>query len=325
MANLSERLSQETQPTYENANLLSNGGMDIWQRGPEFPAATFADPSRYTADRWNVAPQVEVHQSNDVPNSTAAFSLEFFSPVDALLTGISTGVELTNPTIGPAPFTPSNDYTLSFWAKREESQPYRINVEFSTLVINSNNRVVILQEDTENATGNVWERFSITFNIDTTVPLPTNQSMKISIRPLNNSQSEHAFITMVKLEAGSVKTPFTRAGNNLAGELSMCQRYYQNTFMGAGRLAASFAWCSGVFPVTMRQRPKITTGSSVPEVEDINVGPIQILEVNTTNATDHSATVLFNLVGGGSANNLCSVNPLASSMNLDADFDQPPS
>jgi hypothetical protein len=77
---------------------------------------------------------------------------------------------------------------------------------------------------------------------------------------LSLSAGAQLFITGVKLEVGSVATPFNR--QSLAKSLADCQRYYQA--LGGGvvcsgyNIAGSAVWTSFFFPVSMRAIPSVT-------------------------------------------------------------------
>jgi hypothetical protein len=207
--------------TKPNPNLIINGGMDIWQRGTIFASGTF--PSGYSADRWKTITGVGVVKSSDVPpQAGCSFS--------AVATGVGrtanlyTTVEL-NAAGKASAFTPNSNFTLSFWAKGVAGDPIVTLVAFATSPTSSTDRVSIDINFDVIATGE-WQFVERNFNIGSTVPLAGNTNVVVLIR---NGTDDSAFsLTAVKLEQGSEATPFTRAGNTLAGELEMCQRYYQS-------------------------------------------------------------------------------------------------
>ena len=73
------------------------------------------------------------------------------------------------------------------------------------------------------------------------------------------------FITGVKLEIGSVATPFNR--KSLAESLLDCQRYYQQptfAFLTAGyNIAGGMIYTSYTFPTTMRAAPTVTPSNQI--------------------------------------------------------------
>jgi len=281
-----------------NENFLINGGADYWQRGVAFTGNV------YTADRWKTLADNSVDQSTDVPTPAAPYSLDVYRPDGTTSPFILTSVELSNPAIGSAPFTPATDYTLSFWAKRTEVQPYRVEVAFVDVVSEATNYVAIDDVNTVAATGGVWEKFSLTFNIDAIVPVASNTALQIRIRPVNTVGIEHMFIALAKLEQGSNVTAFTRAGNTLAGELSMCQRYYFNNaaFGGTNRLQAfdnlgssTSKMGTAQYPAVMRTSPTFAINSyfgfstAAPTFDSI--GPTSARFAGTANAVGESSGI----------------------------------
>ena len=102
------------------------------------------------------------------------------------------------------------------------------------------------------------------------------------------------YVTGVKLEIGSVATPFNR--QSLAKSLADCQRYYQplNSLIIAGYNTTSSLIYAGVpFPVTMRATPTIAFSAFTPNnasalgvtVNSLNSATIQAQVTGTGNAT----------------------------------------
>jgi hypothetical protein len=273
MADLSDRVESEGFVPTINPNLIINGGMDFWQRGTGFAAI-----NQYTADRWKTdeTSAYFVVQNESVPNDSAPWSLFNAAGVGFIPT-MYTSVELTNPAIGPAPFTPNKDYTLSFWAKRLNIDPFQITISFVDVVNSLTNRVVILDTVTEPASiADTWQYFTVTFNIGAAVPVASNLALEINFKAINTvAQDETSmFLALVKLEEGSRATTFTRSGNTLAGELENCQRYFQNTFMGVGLYSTNGedAICSGAFPVAMRAAPTVNILAGAPNIQITQIG-----------------------------------------------------
>lgn len=320
MADLSDRIAGDPHRTKTKPNLLINGGFDFWQRGTDF----LAGAGGFCADRWLVSSTSEAHRSTDVPDAEAPYSIEVFETVDTNGPSLYGSLELTKPN-DIAPIIPGKAYTLSFWAKRSESQPFSVRIAFVDVIPSVSNRVVILDTETVAATGGVWEKFVVTFNVAALIPLPTNQAAEILLQPVDHVGTEHMLFALIKLEVGSAVTPFTRAGNTLAGELAMCKRYYQSSFMGTGKIAnlGQFAYCSGMLPVTMRRPPVITIGPDPVFIDDIYMGTIEATDLFATTSIS-SAGLLFTLSIAGTDGNNCAINNQTSvNLNVEAELDLP--
>ena len=317
MANLSDRLTGTEEAILPNENMVINGGADIWQRGLSFDVS---GARAYSADRWFT--QDDVDRSNDVPDSNAAYSLDIVGPYSVFGPSILTTVELSNPSNGSAPFTPSLDYTLSFWAKREVSQPYNIEVSFVDEAGSLAFKVPIISVNTESATAGEWQKFTVTFNIGNAVPNASNQALQIKFIASNFATFEHMFLTLVKLEQGSVATEFTRAGNTLAGELAMCQRYFQSMFQGQGKtLTTTLARCYGVFPVQMRVKPFVSLfDDEFIQISIIGITDRTVGSIGSHTGSTYSAQIDFNLTSTGPINEMCAVNHLYPFLSLDAEI-----
>jgi hypothetical protein len=319
MANLKDRLSGTDPGVFDNPNLVSNGGMDVWQRGVDFPASV----GQFNADRWWANANTSVKQSNDVPNKFTPFSMEILEPI---ITGqapqIYTCVELRN-IGGMAPFKANTDYTLSFWAKQPESNQFAVSFNFVDTISDNANEVLIDQQQTEMTEAGVWAKYAVTFNMGAIVPNPTNQAFQLKIIPVIFASAFPWHLALVKLEVGSNATGFRRAGDSLGGELSACQRYYQNSFMGQGTAGGNLAFCFGMLPVQMRQIPALTFRTTPPKIDDIGGGTsIDAGQVVVLSASSSALGLIFELVSPVTGTN-CAMNAQASTLNIDADFDQP--
>jgi hypothetical protein len=80
------------------------------------------------------------------------------------------------------------------------------------------------------------------------------------------------YVTGVKLEIGSVATPYNR--QSLAKSMADCQRYYQTNYVygsGAGYVATASWGVAGYLPVAMRASSTIVLGS---QANNANLGTI---------------------------------------------------
>jgi hypothetical protein len=322
MANLSDRITNDPCGTKTNANLQINGGFDIWQRGLGFTGVG------YTADRWwipHTVPEGFLIQSGDItPDESAPYSA-LVAPGVGHNPDIYTTIELSNPADGPAPFTPNKDYVLSFWAKRSLTDPFKIQISYVDAVGSAVNQVIILDVVTAPSVGSDWAYYTIPFNIGAFIPVATNLALQLRFTaiPDVNVTDTQMNIALVKLEVGVRSTTFTRAGNTLAGELAMCQRYYQSNFMGVGQfnVGGTAADCYGVFPVTMRVAPTVSlVVGSTTRIDEIGSINLPVLSITPITVSPANAAISYVVDGVATGSSLASVRPTASFLNVDAEL-----
>jgi hypothetical protein len=205
-------------------NMIINGGFDVWQRGEIFSAGT----ARYTADRWTANATTRVDKIPFVPNGEGlALSAQFLmSPGNVFL--IRHGIELQSANDNkPAPIKHNTDYTISGWVYMISADTLTFRAAYADDALNFSNAQDVVAGGTvlASVSAGAWEKFSYTFNSGTVNPLVSNVCFALSFN--NNVLDNQSYLTGMKLEEGSTATPFTRAGNNIAGELAMCQRYYE--------------------------------------------------------------------------------------------------
>jgi hypothetical protein len=320
MANLSDRITNDPFAKKLSPNLLINGGFDIWQRTISLTGVG------YGADRWWIpdrVPDLFFLQSDIVPDESAPYSALIIS--DGInVPEVYTTIELSNPADGPAPFTPSKDYVLSFWAKRVNTDPFQIEISFVDAVGSAVNQIIILTTEAP-ATANVWEYVTVPFNIDAFVPAATNLALQIRLTAINdvNAGEVNMNLALVKLEVGTKATTFTRSGNTLAGELGMCQRYFQNRFMGVGKFSGlgEQAACYGVFPVKMRVAPTVSLRAGNPiQIDDVGGAIHTAASIPSSNVSPSSALVNFALTVDATGDAICAVNGIESYLNVDAEL-----
>ena len=242
---------------YNNFNWFVNGGLDYWQRG-----TTFVADSKFIADRWYLTGATTGGgQSTDVPtNQGLTYSLSLVATTGSNYPRMAYYMPANE-----AAFLATKTVTLSFWAKSvsgtsilyvEQQTPTSANVFNvaangwgSKLMWNSGSPVTS------------WQYYTWTFVVNAAA---ATNGLTINFVRGTDSGSSTLFAGM-KLELGSVATPFSRSGYDLQGELQKCQRYYHSTLQynngpewtGIGYGNYQIAGKS-MFPVTMRTTPTIT-------------------------------------------------------------------
>lgn len=203
---LAEKTAVQTwaKNTFYNPNLLINGDLQVWQRGTSFNAY-----SGYTADR--------------LKTSTATMSLtrSADAPVGFKYSANITKVAGNNdycliPLEDMAGKLYGKEITLSFYAKKGTV----LFLRYLYIVGDTS-----LSYFSQLELSNTWTRYSVTFNGDALFTSAASTTA-LGIRfMLNSSESGNIYLAGIKLELGSVATPFV--SRTYGEELALCQRYYQ--------------------------------------------------------------------------------------------------
>tara|TARA_R110002033_G_scaffold170520_1_gene213251 strand:- start:139 stop:759 length:621 start_codon:yes stop_codon:yes gene_type:complete len=112
--------------------------------------------------------------------------------------------------------------------------------------------------------GGGWEKLTVTHTVNTAAL--TDFRMRIGMSQSGNAtiaSGDYFEVTEAQLELGSVATDFEH--RSYGEELALCQRYCHVTYCaGAGvQNSPNAAFVSSHIPVTMRNRPSISTNSGV--------------------------------------------------------------
>jgi Carbohydrate binding domain len=233
-------------------NFVINGAMEVWQRGTSGFSA-----NSYTADRWVSDTGNIVSRSTDVPaNQGFTYSVKF--------TGSTSNAPLRQAVELPAAgaqgaFFDGSTWTVSFWVKVSSgTRTAALYVAFTNGGLGAEQRQVFLDTSSKTATTS-WQKLTYTFTVPSGASVASSLCLQVTPFIVGTGSSVDVYFTGVQLEAGSVATPFSRAGGTLAGELAACQRYYWRItnggvlmLGGGGCLTTTIADTSVRFPVTMR-------------------------------------------------------------------------
>ena len=264
-------------------NAVINGGFDVWQRGTSGTANATAAGSGYNADRWwnyyagsmTVSRQATGDTTN-LPNIQYCARIQRNSGQTSATT-IYHGQDIE--TSNSIQFA-GKVVTISFYARAGA------NFSAASSVLSANAQTGTGTDQhilagytggttyTSNVTINTtWQRFTYSF------VAPTNTT-QLGLYFLYNAvgtagAADYFEITGVQLEAGSIATPFSRAGGTIQGELAACQRYYCKSYdqattpgtatstgttytvYGASNTGAKYQ--TTFFPVVMRGTPTMQT------------------------------------------------------------------
>jgi hypothetical protein len=268
-------------------NLIINGNFDFWQRGVSFSG------QEYTADRWiSFANDSVTRQSfsavSEIPGA------QFYLRKTSVQAGGYHAVQNTIENGGDD--LSGKTVTLSFWARRTSASDY--SMEVFTLLNNDQQ----LASTSITLTAN-WTKYIITWNI----PVTNASNPHRYVRWNPGADGRNFDLAQVKLEIGSVATPFTRAGGDLQGELAKCQRYYYTLpyNYNAARLnpftdflimntADQTTWARGVvnFPVTMRTTPTLENPTAANYFLLSSTGVLSVTSISIDNMTNASMAVV---------------------------------
>jgi hypothetical protein len=284
-------------------NAIINGNFDIWQRGTSFTG------SKYGADRWqNVVSGSTATQSQqtftlgqtDVPGEPEYFARTVVSSV----AGAGNYSFILQRIEGVRTFA-GQTATLSFWAKADAAKNIAVEFEQFFGTGGSPSTPVNALGVTTLAITTSWQKFTVTVSLPSIsgkVLGTDNNSQLIALfwfdagsnfnaRTNSLGQQSGTFdIARVKLEAGSVATPFRP--RPVGEELALCQRYYWKglpfqTFNMGAYSANIFQTMSFDFPVTMRANPTIQTDFSGATFSN------GLTLVNVAAQTQHGSRILF--------------------------------
>jgi hypothetical protein len=296
-------------------NTMLNGAFEIWQRGTA--AVTLAAETRtYLADRWfghlgaAGAGRFSIEQATDSPAAANAGTFSLKAVVTTADASTAAGeqywlgqiVEGTNFAQFQFGTASAQTITISFWVKSNITGTFGFAIRnsaanrsyVSTYTISAANtwekKTITVAGDTSGTwvkdTGN-GARIEWTLGAGTDYQTGSPNSWTATDDMTTSSQTNlmatlsNSFqITAVKLEAGSVATPFETATGNIASELSACQRYYATSIptgysvtdfpiMGTSGAGGQIFWATGTsdlfgslqYPVALRTTPTFTAYS----------------------------------------------------------------
>jgi hypothetical protein len=250
------------------SNSILNSAFDIWQRGTSF---AHTSGNIYGADRWGCYRAAFATGATSSRQSPGLTGFQYSARVQRDSGNSSTAaIRFTQAfeTSDSIRFA-GQTVTLSFYARKGANYTDTASnlnaVVFSGTGTNQNpwgGFTGASNAINSNAVlSNSWTRYSFSGTVNSNA----NQlCIEFSYIPVGTAGANDWFeITGVQLEAGSVATPFVRAGGTLQGELAACQRYYQRftadngVFIGGhgGSVTGTIGQATIPLPVTMRANP----------------------------------------------------------------------
>ena len=280
-----------SQSAQSNRNLVTNGAMQIWQRGTTID--TISNGS-HLCDRWRIAHSgtdgnVDVDRSTDVPTGKG-FGFSQKISMDAS----ESSLDAADVVRMHQRFEGQNLQSLK--KGTSSAEPITISFYVKSSVASSNYSLVLRDEDNDRnnalsytvSSANTWEFQSLTFPGDTTGALDNDTARSFDIdfildggtnrtsgtyfngtwaagdtsKTLNAttgwlvSTSPTWFITGVQMQIGEQATPFEH--RTFADDLIACERYYQIAAPLAGSGNSTNFKTSVSFKTAMRAQPTLS-------------------------------------------------------------------
>jgi len=260
---------------YANPNLIINGDMGVWQRSTDFTGKS----GYQSVDRWRHTSSTTRVQRWDYP--TGAILTKYAASVSGTGTyiGIEQRIEEGYKLIG-------QQITFSFQADFDSSDDPYVFLRFHKI---SDGSVISTGISIPIVTTSGWNRYIYTVDLDDLtedVDVDADDVMlKVQIIGNGSNTATSEFrITAIKLESGSVATPFV--ADDPQTNLAKCQRYYYRDSSVNGTYAPicpviKFGASSlmGTIPLPVRMR--IT-----PEFVISDAGHFRLIDQNAAVLTD---------------------------------------
>jgi len=259
-------------------NYLINGAFDFFQRNTG--SVTIGGGFSYqTADRWaigynaggGITSQTSA-RSATVPNGSVKYSIKLSAnaPTSAGNMLIRQRIEAAN-----ARELSGQIVNLSVWVRSESASQVRLDVSTPTVEDNFTSTTLVSNTFKTVTVGTSWQL--VTFE-DITIPAAANMGLQITLSVENFTITgliKDHYMSQVMLNVGDKVADFARAGVSIAGELQLCQRYYEyNPNQIAIYLAGSGTGYTGIsypYKVTKRATPTLVVTDTPGNVNKITV------------------------------------------------------
>ena len=216
IADQQKNLGGAAAPFVAGKNAVINGGMDIWQRG-----TSVAGTGWIAADRWFQA-SANITNARETTIVPTGFQYSMKGSITSGTSAPQWGQTIE--TANAIRFA-GKTVTLSAFIATSDSSTAYLRIDYATTTDEAiTGTYTVLGYSTPSATSSMPSNPQ-----SLTLTVPSNaKTLRIYIGSGNGIASGGwCAATGVQLEAGSVATPFSRAGGTIQGELAACQRYYQ--------------------------------------------------------------------------------------------------
>jgi hypothetical protein len=282
VADTQDNLGGAVPPVTTGKNFCINGGFDIWQRGTSFSSIS------YSADRWyTTAGSTTISRQSTNPPVGSQYYLRNTATANAAASDSFTYFETSQ-------IAPLWGRTVTISVKVRRNATFTADVffrldksstvdatgaaAFTTMTpISGSNGTNIGEPNASITTGTGASNWTTLYR---TYELPndgTANSIRVIVYQGATVPSGSVLdIAQVQVEAGSVATPFSRAGGTIQGELAACQRYFSKSYNQSAAPGSAtfegFVYSGGnavnttgylgaeiTYPVRMRIAPTLTT------------------------------------------------------------------
>lgn len=205
-------------------NKIINGAFDFWYRGASFINVN----GTYTSDRWVIARDGSTSVSGTkqifTPGVAPVSGYESEAYMRLAGTVVSSSAFYLEQRVEDVRTFAGQTATLSYWAKADTATT---NTPLWIQNFGAGGSAGLNGSNGSHSITTSWQRFSVTFSIPSISGKTIGSNSYLALHVIRATTSATIDIWGVQLEAGSVATPFSRAGGTLAGELAACQRYFQ--------------------------------------------------------------------------------------------------
>ena len=280
-----------------NRNLITNGAMQVAQRGTSATVADNSNEGYSTLDQWaiyynsSMSGAVTFSQSTDAPSGFATSAKLQCSTTNTSISGnqylkLVNKIEAQNCQLLNYGSSGAKSSILSWYMKTDTyTGPVSVSLEIEggqeyftvsvtpttswaryTLAIPGSTSQAINNDNGEGLTLHFALAGSTSSSnaasSDSTAWSSTRSDYRDNIGNLLSSTSNAFYVTGVQLEVGEKATPFEH--RSYGDELARCQRYfYAYELLGVTLVGGNTALCNGsvYFPVEMRAAPTLTSSS----------------------------------------------------------------
>jgi hypothetical protein len=205
-------------------NVLYNSNFDIWQRGTSGSGA-----GTILADRWYASSGCESNSRGSATSPTGSTYYAIYTRTTASSGSLAMFQRMESAVTKPLE---GKTVTLSFQFRQTAGTtlPCKVRVDSANAVDNYSGITNQIDATVLVSPTSSWQSVSYSFVVNTTM---ANNGFQVVIGNIAATGPITYNLSQVKLEVGSVATPFSLAGGDYAGELQKCIRYYERRQPGS--------------------------------------------------------------------------------------------